>query len=198
MRELWNSSLLAALALLLVACGGTANPDPNDPGGSACRETLNGNVRAPLHLQNFGEGCDYLVTGDYLDVEARVTADPGTLVAVAAGTRIMVRDGGSIELEGTAASPVTFTGNVQEPGSWDGFCFSVGHRESSFEHVHVVWAGNGALRTSNNQCRGAIGSVGDYAPVSITDSIVFGSATTGIEAARMVLGSFSNNRLAHN
>ncbi len=194
---------MAGLVLLLVACGGTANPDPNDPGGGdpgpvTCRETLSGDILTSLHLQNFGDGCDYLVTGNNLNVDARLSAEPGVLVMVAAGSRIMVGEGGSIKLEGTATSPVTFAGSVQEPGSWDGFCFGVGHEESRFSHVHVVWAGNRALPTSSNQCRGAIGSIGDYAPVSITDSVVFGSATTGIEAARMKLSSFSNNRLAHN
>src|SRR5699024_7125406 len=48
------------------------------------------------------------------------------------------------------------------------------------------------------QCRGAIGSIADRAPVNIINTTVFGSRTTGIEATNLTLGNFSGNHLSGN
>src|SRR5690554_809995 len=113
-----NWLTLAGTLLLLTACGGSANtpggPTGPSPDPQSCRETLSGVISTPKHLQNHSSDCDYFVTGRVLDVEARLTAAPGTVIAVDTGTRIVIGDGGSIDIEGTAAQPVTFTGSVAE------------------------------------------------------------------------------------
>lgn len=194
-------SCAAAVALFITACGGSGGPDdpggPGGPGPGGCREVLSGTIGTNRHLANGSDDCDYLIEGSNLIVEATLTADPGVVVAVAPGVRIMVGSGGSIDLHGTTDNPITFIGTTQEQGSWDGFCFGTNYHESTFDHVHVVWAGANAASTSSTQCRGAIGSIADHAPINITNSIIFGSRTTGIEATSMILGEFRDNRLAH-
>lgn len=193
--------------LILTACGGTPAPgDPGAPPGSdvdpaSCREVLSGPIRANLHLVNYGEGCDYRIVGanaDNLEVLATVTADPGAVMLVDSGVRIMVSDGGSLNVAGTSGNPVSFIGTLPERGSWDGICFGTNPGAGRFDHVHIAWAGNNALGTSAYQCRGAIGSMNASAQVHITNSIIFGSKSTGIQATRMTLGDFSNNRLSNN
>lgn len=207
MSKIWTIPTLAVLALTLAACGGTPAPaDPGNPPGSgldpaACREVLTEPIRTSMHLVNHGEGCDYRIAGNsirQLEIQATLTADPGTVVLVDPGVRVVVDEGASINLRGAADRPISFVGTVPERGAWDGFCFTRNHGESWFDNVHLVWAGNDAWGISATQCRGAIGSISAAAPVNISNSIIFGSGSTGIEALRMRIGDFSNNRLSNN
>lgn len=165
------------------------------PGPGTCRHTLSGNITTPSLLVNGGEGCDYLLEGS-VRVTTELRVEPGTIVVAASDSRIVIDDAGRIIADGTAEERISFIGQVGVQGSWYGFCFSGTHLESVFNHVDIFWAGK--VWTGGSQvCRAGIGSVNDGGePVHITNSVIVGAYTTGIDATEIRLGNFSNNILA--
>jgi len=183
-----------ALSLVIAACGGAVGPDP-DPGPGSCAHTLSGNVISHVVLAPSGAECDYLLTGT-VRVSADLVVQAGTRVRAAEGALIIVEDGGSIQAQGTQEQRIEFVGAKAVRGSWYGFCFGLGHHESWFDHVDVYWAG-GVFSPTTASCRAAIGAFTPRgAPVHITNSVIVGSHTSGIDATEFTLGEFRNNLLA--
>src|SRR5690625_349212 len=157
MSKNWSVPNLAALLLLLTACSQSpADPDDNGTGPVAlCNDgLLTGTIRTDRRLSQPGTDCYYQISGSQnLTVAATLSATPGALVLVDPGLRIMVTEGGSIDLQGTRDNPITFAGSVAEHGSWDGFCFGSDYRESTFDNVHILWAGANAAEIGRASCR---------------------------------------------
>lgn len=190
---------LTAISLPLAACGtggGDGPGGPGEPPPGECREVVT-HVSTSRTLTSQGDGCDYLFAGGILYISATLTVEPGTLVAVAEDTVIRIIDGGRVIAEGTADDPIYFAGAEPTPGYWNGFCFERHHHGAVFDHVVLAWGGQ---VHAGGYCRGLIGSYRSQSnePVSVTNSIVIGSNTTGIDATGFVLGDFGNNVLAGN
>ena len=189
-----NLTIISALVVLLAACASAGGPDP-DPGPGSCTHTLSGNVTSRVVLAPTGAECDYLLPGR-VRVSSDLVVQAGTRVRAAEGAVIMVEDGGSIQAQGTAEQRIEFVGAKAALGSWYGFCFGLGHRESWFDHVDEYWAG-GVYSTASTSCRAAIGAfIPRGAPVHITNSTIVGSNTSGVDATEFTLGEFRNNLLA--
>jgi hypothetical protein len=68
----------------------------------------------------------YLIQVDVtIQSSARLTIQPGTTLRFAQNKRLQIASGtpGSLSAIGTAAEPITFTGDVAAPGYWDGLLF---------------------------------------------------------------------------
>src|SRR5699024_12001632 len=97
-------SSLAATVLLLAAC--SQSPADRGDNGTApvalCNDgLLTGTIRTDRQLSQPGTDCYYQISGSgNLTVAATLSAAPGALVLVDSGLRIMVTDGGSVDLQG--------------------------------------------------------------------------------------------------
>ena len=190
----------AAFLLLLVACGSTTGDGgPGGPGGpkpGACTHTLSSDVISRVVLAPTGADCDYYLARQ-INLKAELVVMPGTRIVAAEGAMFRVEDSGSVQAVGTADERIEFVGEKAVLGSWYGFCFMGDHRESRFDHVDIVWAG-GVYAVGVRLCRagiaGSVSSGGE--PVHVTNSLVLGAYTSGIDATRFTLGEFSNNVLA--
>lgn len=202
-----NFLTVAVISILLAACGQSGG-DGGQPGGpepSACRQTIDGHITAPLTLTSDGtDRCDYFVAGHdsaadrIVNVTSDLVIEPGTIVLFGQNVRLSVTDTGSITAVGTAADPIVLAGAVQAHGSWYGICFSR-NRESRFDHVQMLWGGN-VWTGGSAVCNGAISGVSGQGeePVHITNSLIYGSRTAGLSAHGMRLGDFHDNVLANN
>lgn len=208
MRALIPSLLV--LCLLLVSCSGEipGSPVPVGTAPSAdidpasCAERVTDGVSAQTEWTNGPSECDYFVanpgTGDHMfRVTSSLGIEPGTVVVFDANVQVHVQDGGRITATGSENEPIVFTGAEQSRGYWYGFCFD-GNRESTLEHVRVHWGG-GVWTGRSHVCNGAIsGGSGEGEPVHIVDSVVSGSATSGVSVFGFRLGEFAGNVLADN
>ncbi len=85
----------------------------------------------------------------YLDSSLMVdgvdwTLAPGTTLIMAQGAELRISgDGASLIAEGTAASPILFTGAAQARGAWAGIVFDGSNNtRNSLAHATVEWAGD--------------------------------------------------------
>ena len=76
-------------------------------------------------------------------VTAELTVDPGVTVEFVADGELRVTDGGSIVADGTATTPITFTGTASVPGHWNGIIiWRTGEdAHSVLDHVTIEYAG---------------------------------------------------------
>lgn len=192
--------MVPLLLIFLAGCGSTspdgAGPgDPPDTGDARCTYTLSGEVRMPTRLTPTGADCDYLLSGT-VRVYSELTIDPGTTILAAPQSMLDIDDGGRVVAVGTAEQRIELRGSVATLGSWYGICFSNAALESRLDHVDIYWAG--AVRSHGfTICRAAIGGThGAGEPVHITNSVIVGSYTSGVDATELALGEFRNNILA--
>ncbi len=199
--------MLGAACLLLIACSQPAgkdqdgNPPPWNP--AACREEITADITVNTTLSHgFGE-CDYYISNrsdgqsQIVRISADLMIDPGTVIIVDKDVILDIDAGGSINAIGTAEAPVILTGRSETPGYWYGLCFDA-NRESRLDHVNLLWAGK-VWSGGSKVCDGAISGVtGSGEPVHITNSLVFGSDSSGVSAFGFELGEFSSNVLAGN
>lgn len=201
---------VGVMSLFLVACGGQPPADGNGPPvGIACEQTLAGDILAPTSLRNLSgraEGCDYFIpnpgTGDHtVRVTAALDVGPGTVIRVAENVRIRIGSGGSITTRGTESERVVLTGATAEQGSWYGLCFADDYGNSSLDHADIRWAGNLFTGAASSSCNGGISGASDArrsGTVDVTNSLIFGSYTSGVSTFGLNLGTFRNNVLAGN
>lgn len=190
-------ALLAALTVVLAACGGTQAPDGGQPQpGGECAVTITEDITIPTRLANLGAGCDYRVNGD-VRVTGELVIDPGTEVQFGQDSRLRIEDTGSIHAVGTEDQRIVMRGAVNTTGFWYGLCFS-DNRVSRLERVDLLNAGKVWLG-GTTVCRAAIGHGGGGGePLSIVDTLVAGAQTTGLDATTLELGEFARNVFAAN
>ncbi|MBX2883500.1 MAG: hypothetical protein KTR32_26330, partial [Granulosicoccus sp.] len=98
----------------------------------------------------------YLVNDD-LDVRqpAKLTISAGTTLKFASGKQLIVREGGSLSANGTAANKIVFTAQDPTPGFWDGIYFFGSNSSSNVLNHAIVEYGGGAgvanLRVANSR-----------------------------------------------
>lgn len=186
---------LGAVALIVLLTAACSSPTSSNPPGGECTHALDSDVTLPTNLSPTGADCDYLLSGT-VEVRSALTIAPGTTIVAAPGSHMIIDDGGRITAEGTEAAPISFVGSEAMLGSWYGICFSGDHLESSLDFVEMYWAG-AVLGATSPACRAGIGSILEGGgPVHITNSLVAGAYTTGIDATQFPLGEFRNNVLA--
>lgn len=133
-----------------------------------------------------------------LVVDGALRIEAGTIIEFGANTLLDVRRRGSLTAIGTAAAPVVLRGAQQTQGYWYGICFG-DNRASTLDHVHVLYGGGIWGTGESPVCEGAIsGSATTGEPVSISNSLILGSAVSGVNTYNLRLGEFRNNVLAAN
>ncbi len=72
-----------------------------------------------------------------------LTIDPGVTISVALGASLLagINSAGQLQINGTAAAPVTFTSSVQTPGSWVGILLGGQSGGSAISWATVAYAG---------------------------------------------------------
>lgn len=149
-------------------------------------------ITAPTTLTGVAGCTDYLVNQFEVNVTAPLTIQPGVTIAFQQGSRFDVEAGGSVTANGTAAAPVTFTGQADVNGFWDGVrVFSA--IPSKLEHVVIAYAGGDGTSDAGNLEIGSGGSV------DLRNSVLRNSANYGmtVQSAGNLSG-FSNNTLRDN
>lgn len=130
-----------------------------------------------------------------LSIEGPVTVEPCSIVEMEDGALIMVTNGGSLQMPGTATQPITVTSakSSPEPGDWDHIRFrsdSVGP-DNLLEHVIIEYGGG-------SNYYGAV-NLNDGGSVEMHDCTVRHSSNFGmVLAADSELRNFVGNTLVDN
>ena len=83
----------------------------------------------------------YVLLGT-VTVQGFLTIEPGATLQFSSGTGMTVLSAGSLSALGSAASPITFTGEVAVPGHWNGLYFSVSDSPANqLDYVTIEYAG---------------------------------------------------------
>lgn len=158
-------------------------------------EVLNQDIIGNTRLRNLYDNphaADYVLTAQ-IDLSAQLTIDRGVRLETRAGTRITVRDNGTVVAVGTADEPILIDGMKWRRGYWRGFQFLGGSTGNTFSHVDIANGGREEEESANFYVR-------DGATLSVTSSVVRDSDTWGIflEPQAQFLGSdntYRNNTL---
>jgi hypothetical protein len=131
--------------------------------------TISGQVEwSPAAATSYEVGCQIVVQAG-----ATLQIDAGTLVHVASGVGFTVV--GSLEVEGTAADPVTFTSTgATTPGSWAGISSGspsqVGSPDIEIQHAVIDYAGGEVTADAFNENYSAVSSIAGA--LTVTDTTV--------------------------
>jgi hypothetical protein len=118
-----------------------------------------------------------------INVDTRVEVAPG-FQAVASGSWIRVRSGGTIVAVGTRDEPISFTGYPPEPGAWSGVRIESDSPDNEFRHVDIAHGGGGTTPYHN---------ITLSAVLTLTGSTIRDSAACGIWLGRnAALSEFDN------
>ena len=133
----------------------------------------------------------------WLHVQADLTLNPGVTIAMAKDTSIAVQTTGSLRAEGTAAAPITFTGQQAEVGYWQGLSIQSKASSNVCDHCIVEYGGSTAW-TGNGDTR-ALFWQPDGSKVVIRNSTLRHSGFYGVyvETGADISG-FQNNRIENN
>lgn len=141
-------------------------PVPERHDVSACNAVLRDLVEIPSTLTNSESDCDYYVVGS-VDTE-NLAVQAGTSIYFARNADLTV---GTLSVFGNEASPVTFLGEIMQPGSWDGLNLS---GDSVLQYMDVVNGGDE---------RSAAVSVDRASTLTVVDTSITGSAGIGMEVS---------------
>lgn len=207
-----NWIIASVTAVLLAGCG-SSQPGPSEdslpPEGTPptdCRVPLPEEIGS-RKLQKGPDSCGvhYVFTNQTggnarLVVTGDLRIEAGTIIEFDDNTLLAIDNPGSLTATGTATDPIVFRGAQSTNGSWYGICFD-NSQESTLDHVHVLYGGNIWSPVADPVCEGAIsGAGGEYEgePVRISNSLIRGSAVSGVNSFSLNLSEFRNNVLADN
>ena len=206
--------IIAAIAAVLLAGCGTSQPEPGEdnlpPEGvppATCRVPLPERIGTRT-LRKGPDSCDvhYVFTNQTpgnarLVVNGNLRIEPGTILEFDENTLLSVDRLGSLNATGTAAEPVVLRGAQATHGYWYGICFD-NNEESTLDHVHILYGGHIWGPGETPLCEGAVsggaGTANNSEPVRISNSLIMGSAVSGVNGFNLNLGEFRNNVLADN
>ncbi len=120
---------------------------------------------------------------------ATLTIEPGVEVVGKSGSRITVRDGGTLKATGESTNPVWFYGESDSTGFWEGIRF---RSETENELDNVIVRNGGQGDWSNIY-------LDDSSTVSVTNTLSERCSTSGmIATSGTTLSEFSNNHFRDN
>jgi len=157
----------AALANNLVGSASFTN-DSGDVAITANRVT----PEEPLHLPDLG--APYFIENNLI-VDGEVSIAPGVEVLMGHDTQLLVSTRGSLNLEGTALTPITLAGREAVPGYWNGVLFSGSTSNlNQFKFVTIAYGGGDLTRDGN------INIISADTRLNIENSIISNSAGYGV------------------
>jgi hypothetical protein len=130
---------------------------------------------------------------DYLAIEGEVIVEPCAVVMMAPGAMVMVQNGGSLRMEGTAEAPILVTSANEDPapGDWNAIAFyGTSSDDNVLRHVTVEHGGGGG--------QGQLW-IDNGAALSMSDSTSRDSDRFGLElSAGGEVRDFTGNTLVDN
>lgn len=143
---------------------------------------------------------DYKVTRN-INVNARLTINPGVRVQVNEGVVLTVESGGgTLVAEGEEDSPIVFTSQDEEGEiRWGGILINSSSTQNSLDHVELRFGGGEDALIYANGWRAAAIGVNENAKVSITNTKISRSGGDGLFVLSTgSLTSFENNTFSAN
>jgi hypothetical protein len=112
----------------------------------------------------------------HLAIEAGVTFE------FAEGKGISTENDGSLSAVGTAEAPITFTGVVQQPGSWKGVAFWSDSADNLLEHVIIEYGGSAHwnYQSDGTEANLTLNTTTNDASLTLRDSTLRASGNWGI------------------
>ena len=123
----------------------------------------------------------YVVTGT-IDLEAVLTLQPGVTLSFEQNTGLFAKNADAgIVADGTSASPILFTGEIAEGGSWYGVYLREARMAGNvMDHVTIEYGGGDASWVSNPFFNLSIGqSLNDAAQMDVTNSTFRNAGVAG-------------------
>lgn len=90
---------------------------------------------------------DYIITCE-THVKAKLTVEPGVVIAFEPAAALFVEEAASLTMNGTAAKPIILTGVDQEKGSWNGVLIESINASNSMKYVTIEYAGHQSVSHS--------------------------------------------------
>lgn len=116
------------------------------PGGNT--QEISGSISTDTKLVNGPAAIDYCVVG-VLDVTAKLTIEPGTVIAFAENAGIGVYDNGALTAVGTSAEPIVLKGKSSVQGYWRGIHMETNTLDNQFDFVTISDAGSNYVYCCN-------------------------------------------------
>lgn len=130
---------------------------------------------------------DYLITetvriGDGNDVEGNLTVHPGTTIKFSADAGLIndAFNTGFMRILGTAANPITLTGEQSQPGSWKGIGFQSTNVANLIEYANVSYGGASSYTGNSSQKANIIVGGNSAGVVTVTNCNIADSDNCGI------------------
>jgi len=132
-----------------------------------------------------------------LTVNGAWTLMPGVTVAMRQNAAITVRSTATISAEGSAEAPVTFTGQVAEPGYWKGLTVESTSPSNGLTYTRLEYGGSSPW-TGDSGSAGLV-FLGDGGKLRIEDSVLSHSASAALRArAGADIEGFVGNTIENN
>ena len=121
-------------------------------------EVISKDITSNLTLKNNVNGVDYIIQGCIeLKASAILTIEAGTTIAFTQNSCLEVHEFAAIKAIGTETNPITFTGEQQTKGFWDGISFyNTNNQENVLSHCIIEYAGNAKISTASNARKAAL------------------------------------------
>jgi hypothetical protein len=92
---------------------------------------------------------DYHMPSGHTEIGAALTLSPGITLVFPADAMLEIETAGTLNAVGTSSEPITFTGQQQSPGYWNGIQFTFNHTDNTIEHAVVEYGGGGGNIDAN-------------------------------------------------
>lgn len=116
------------------------------PGGTT--QELAGDISSPTTLVNGPSDVDYCVVG-VLDVTAKLSIEPGTVIAFSENAGLGIYDNGALTAVGTSTEPIIMKGKVSTPGYWRGIHTETNTFDNQLDYVTISDAGSNYVYCCN-------------------------------------------------
>ena len=139
---------------------------------------------------------DYIVTGNLTVSGAKLTVQPGVIVAFQSDRRLWIDNDATISAIGTETNPILFTGEQKSNGFWKGIAVWTNSTENEMEYVTIEYAGS-----SNHGSGVPIAglAIGNSGKLSLNNSTITNSGDYGMYVEiNAQINTFSQNTFNNN
>lgn len=163
--------------------------DSNYSGNSDDRIILIGsNINTSQTIPNLNVPF-YATNESTISVNTNLSFEPGVELQLASNGGFKVNSNGSLAIIGTAEKPVVLTGAVKSKGYWNGIQYTFsGSADNKIEHAIIEYGG-----AESGNTHALVGYFGQDTRGSVTNSLLRGSLTNGIEVSGSSNGDITIN-----
>lgn len=141
----------------------------------------NSDLDEPLTLKNLGIPYRFNGSEGITIIGSALTIEPGVTVEFGIDGGFLIKDGGSLHAEGTAAAPVVFKGINGNPGSWTGIAFQNNSASNILRYCHIIGAGRKKAPWCDGQANITLGDwFGNQGAATIQNCTIASSAAHAI------------------